>query len=301
MKELVKNTIQLLKVTSSTKVYTFCFLLIAATCYFNYFTGIKLWPAKGHFLQSFIFLAALFIFFFSIGFFINSAVFKIKYSLVNKYMLVVLIAPVVFALKVCLPFEVLFASATPIYQLVFAKSIGWVGGFVFTTAILVVLHFYFERKWKWYYIAKTKSWLPYLFFVMGMIPLILFAAAQPDFQRMYPRAKDLQQLGTAATHIHYLLFEISYAFDFITIELFFRGFLIATISRVLGVHCIIPVALFYFSIHLGKPMLEAISSFFGGLLLGAVSYQTKSIWGGWLVHVGIALLMELMGFLYSTS
>jgi len=34
------------------------------------------------------------------------------------------------------------------------------------------------------------------------------------------------------------------------------------------------------------------------LILGAVSYETKSIWGGWLVHCGIAVLMEMLAFLF---
>jgi hypothetical protein len=34
------------------------------------------------------------------------------------------------------------------------------------------------------------------------------------------------------------------------------------------------------------------------LILGAVSFETKSIWGGWMVHCGIALLMELMAHLF---
>lgn len=302
MKELFSNTIQLLKGTLNAKVYAFCFLLIAAACYYNYYTDIKLWPTKGNFLDSVGFLSALFLFFFITGFLITSVFFKIRVSLSNKYIPVLLIAPLLFALKVCLPFdELLLNTASPAYQLAFVKAASWFGAFAFTVSMLLLLHFYFERKWNLYFTAKTKSWLPYIFLVIGMIPLIMFAAAQPDFQRMYPRARDLQQLGTSASTIHYLLFEFSYALDFITIELFFRGFLIATISRVLGIHCIIPVALFYFSIHLGKPMLEAISSFFGGLLLGAVSYHTKSIWGGWLVHVGIALIMELMGFLFNTA
>lgn len=95
----------------------------------------------------------------------------------------------------------------------------------------------------------------------------------------------------------YLAFELSYGFDFVSIEFFFRGFLILGLLQICGKHCIIPVACFYCSIHFGKPMGEAISSFFGGILLGIVSYNTRSIWGGLLVHLGIAWLMEIGGFL----
>jgi hypothetical protein len=62
-------------------------------------------------------------------------------------------------------------------------------------------------------------------------------------------------------------------------------------------HCIIPVACFYCTIHLGKPMGEAISSFFGGTILGIVVYNTGSIWGGLIVHLGTAWMMELGGWL----
>jgi hypothetical protein len=55
------------------------------------------------------------------------------------------------------------------------------------------------------------------------------------------------------------------------------------------------MAMFYCTIHFGKPMGECISSYFGGMLLGVVTYHTKTIFGGFMVHVGIAWLMELGG------
>ena len=67
--------------------------------------------------------------------------------------------------------------------------------------------------------------------------------------------------------------------------------------KICGKHCIIPVACFYCTIHFGKPMGEAISSFFGGMLLGIVSFNTGSIWGGLMVHLGIAWLMEIGGWI----
>ena len=55
--------------------------------------------------------------------------------------------------------------------------------------------------------------------------------------------------------------------------------------------------LFYCTIHFGKPLGECISSFFGGLLLGIITFHTSAIWGGLIVHLGIAWLMELGGYL----
>ncbi|RYZ55167.1 MAG: abortive infection protein, partial [Chitinophagaceae bacterium] len=58
-----------------------------------------------------------------------------------------------------------------------------------------------------------------------------------------------------------------------------------------------PMAIFYCTIHFGKPLGECISSYFGGLILGVVAYRTQTIMGGFFVHVGIAWLMELIGYL----
>jgi hypothetical protein len=43
--------------------------------------------------------------------------------------------------------------------------------------------------------------------------------------------------------------------------------------------------------------MECISSFFGGLILGVIAYRTRSIVGGLVVHLGIAWMMEIGGFM----
>src|SRR5690606_32481 len=94
-----------------------------------------------------------------------------------------------------------------------------------------------------------------------------------------------------------LLFELSYGLDFFTIELFFRGFLILAFLRYAGKAAILPMAAFYCSIHFGKPLLECITSYFGGLILGVIVLHSRSIWGGLIVHLGIAWLMEVAGYI----
>jgi hypothetical protein len=140
---------------------------------------------------------------------------------------------------------------------------------------------------------------PHLLLIAAMLPLIAVASTQNDFLEMYPRVKILEQLSLSSKSSRSLLYELCYGFDFISIEFFFRGFLILALWKICGEHCIVPAACFYCTIHFGKPMGEAISSFWGGMLLGIVSYNTKSIRGGLMVHLGIAWLMELGGWLGS--
>ncbi len=53
----------------------------------------------------------------------------------------------------------------------------------------------------------------------------------------------------------------------------------------------------YVFLHFGKPMGEAISSGFGGYILGIIALYSGNIWGGVFVHVGIAWLMEAMAWM----
>ena len=218
----------------------------------------------------------------------------------KRVQLLLIAAPLLFALKVATPFYQLlpFAEGNP-YQKIFQQPAAWFGGLILFIGSLFFLHRFTEKQNGLYGTAKTVSLQTYFLLVLMMVPLLIWASLQTDFAAVYPKAQIIStQLGAAAKPLHYILFETAYASDFFSIELFFRGFLIITLGKIMGRQCLLPIALFYFSIHLGKPMMEAISSFFGGLILGAISYNSKSIWGGLLVHVSIALLMELFGFLF---
>jgi len=140
---------------------------------------------------------------------------------------------------------------------------------------------------------------PYFLLLLGMVPLIAFAATQNDFLHTYPKVQRIDSIDQYLQHSFLWkgLYELSYGLDFLTIEFFFRGFLVLAFARFAGKHAILPVAAFYCSIHFGKPLFECITSYFGGIILGAVVYNTRNIWGGLIVHLGIAWLMELAGYL----
>jgi hypothetical protein len=150
----------------------------------------------------------------------------------------------------------------------------------------------------WGLTTRNFNWQPYAWMLVIMVPLVAFASTQSDFLNTYPKLKQVAYIDahTNRQWWYRLLFEISYGLDFIGIELFFRGFLVLAFVRYAGPDAILPMAAFYCSIHFGKPLLECISSFFGGLLLGIIVYRTQSIAGGIIVHLGIAWMMELGGY-----
>ncbi len=163
---------------------------------------------------------------------------------------------------------------------------------IYTIGISLFYHFYERYNKNWYGMkADQFTSRPYLILLACMIPLLVWASLQPDFLASYPR------LNPEHVPQHYLkwflLFEPLYLFEFVTLEWFFRGFLILGTVHFLGKRAVLPMAVLYCVFHFGKPLGECIGSFFGGYILGVVSYESKSVWGGILVHIGIALLMDL--------
>lgn len=173
------------------------------------------------------------------------------------------------------------------------------GLFVFT---VLFLYWYFTDKSNqpfYGFTSKNFDFKPYLVMLACMIPLIAAASTQADFLSSYPRVQRLQSIDISTPNHwkFYAIYEILYGLDFFTIEFFFRGFMILAFVGIVGPKAIIPVAYMYVVIHWNKPMGELISSFFGGSLLGIISYYSKSIWGGIIVHVGIAWMMEIGAFI----
>jgi membrane protease YdiL (CAAX protease family) len=297
LKKLFATTVADLLQPAMFKKYAISFILIAVVCFLNYYTSVSFWLRNVPFTYALVWYSLIFFFFFTAGFLIQNSntVFQ-----KGKLQLILVAAPILFALKVAIPFHKLLPDALGAnYQRAFQQPMNWLGALILILPLLMLMHWLLEKKWDLYGSKRTQSLKTYVLLVAFMLPLLVWASLQHDFSLVYPKAAIVgRQLGDAANPLHYLLFETAYAADFFTIEFFFRGFLIVALSKLIGKQCLLPVALFYFSIHLGKPMMEAVSSFFGGLILGSISYNSKSIWGGLLVHISIALLMELLGFIF---
>lgn len=211
------------------------------------------------------------------------------------FWVILLLAPAIFAFRVHFNAQELLVEKTWSGDKLqfWLRCINWLTR-VFVVLIPVFIIWWIKDKHlqPFYGAVALKDIKPYVIMLLIMVPLIVLACTQKDFLQMYPKAKFIATLELPQKKWYYFLYELCYGFDFISIEFFFRGFLILSLYKICGPHCIIPMACFYCTIHFGKPMGEAISSFWGGLLLGIISYNTQSIWGGLLVHLGIAWMME---------
>lgn len=167
---------------------------------------------------------------------------------------------------------------------------------------LALFYFLFDKKnsSKFYgFKISGFDYKPYLIMLLIMIPLIFAASFSSSFLKTYPLYKpgSLESSGELSSYITIGVFEFFYALRFIAVEHFFRGFLSLRIAEDIGYKILLPVTVTYAIWHFGKPMGEAIGSIFGAYILAIIAIRTKSIIGGILIHMGVALLMELAAHL----
>jgi hypothetical protein len=134
---------------------------------------------------------------------------------------------------------------------------------------------------------REHAWI-YAMCVFFMVPILLAVSHQQDFVSYYP----LYKLAGRSWQ-DFIIWELLYIAQFITLEIFFRGWWIRA-TRVFGVGAIWSMVVPYTMIHFGKPYLEACSAMVAGTVLGSLSMRTRSIYAGFLVHGTVAILMDVL-------
>ncbi|MER3465027.1 MAG: abortive infection protein [Chitinophagaceae bacterium] len=272
-------------------------LLIALFIFFNYYNGlsntISTFPGiKNFFCWYVIFLTA-----FALGYIVQAIFTRKQYFSNKRFLFLLLIVPAIFAWKMMYHFSIT-VTANHLQNAYWNAVLYYPFKLIVVAITLFILWRLSDKQASFYGVTfKNFNARPYALMLLIMIPLIAAASTQHDFLNVYPKLNTIAYLKTANSVWYKLLYELAYGSDFFTIELFFRGFLILAFIKFAGKGAILPMAMFYCTIHFGKPLGECISSFFGGIILGVVTYHTRTIFGGLIVHLGIAWMMELGGYL----
>lgn len=261
----------------------------------NYILHFQVAPVNG--LQYFLARYCLYFFPYAFAFLLQYPFFpRLTYHKSRWFWWLLVFAPLFFSLRASFSFQENF-----IERIGSESSLYWqaILTLLVRSLLLVIPVFIFwwvkdKKNQRPYGFNSLKNTRVFFLLLAFMVPLVVAAGFLPGFLQTYPVVLKIVGADLFHNKSASLLFELCYAFDFFSIEFFFRGFLILALIRICGMQAIIPAAVFYCCIHLGKPMPEAISSFFGGLLLGIITYHNKSIWGGLIIHIGIAWLMEIV-------
>ena len=122
-----------------------------------------------------------------------------------------------------------------------------------------------------------------------VLPAVLYASTTHAFRQTYPFYRIANR-----SYLDLVLWELLYAAQFLSLEFFFRGFLLHGLRRALGANAIFVMIVPYCMIHYGKPFPETLGAIGAGLILGTLAMRTRSIWGGVLIHVGVATTMDVL-------
>ena len=110
-------------------------------------------------------------------------------------------------------------------------------------------------------------------------PVVVIAAGLPDFGAYYgPQATDAPAV-------------MGRSMDVIAAEFLFRGFLMWTLIQRAGPAGVVLATFPFVFTHLGKPELETLSTFFGGLGFGWLAWRTRSVLYGALLHAYVINLV----------
>ena len=157
---------------------------------------------------------------------------------------------------------------------------------------MLVIKYIFKERIRDYGFKWSKSnrilVLYAVMFVLVFILALVFSHTDA-FQRKYPFYK-----SAANSWTEFLIWELSYAVQFFMLEFFFRGFILFTLARYLGSLAVFVMTVPYVMLHFTKPLPETCGAFFAGIALGTLALRTKSIYGGVVLHVSIALSMDIL-------
>jgi hypothetical protein len=157
---------------------------------------------------------------------------------------------------------------------------------------LLVWPFIFRQERRWdlglrFRGFREHAWI-YVLCLVVIIPTLYLVSFLPDFHTYYPMYP-----SAGRSWVDFLAWEALYLGQFLTLEIFFRGFFLRG-ARALGASAIFAMVVPYVMIHFPKPYLEACGAIVAGIVLGSLSMQTGSIWAGFLVHATVAVLMDVL-------
>ena len=303
MKKIWKFLITHLKQDFNTKQYIIAFVLITVVLTFNYTYDLNDVVLKS---KTGMTKFAVYFLFYSVPYYL--ILLPVHTSSQNKFFLdptfwvKSLVGISVLALDSSVPYlrEWIMMAFEPGVQVWAYKVIVNMASLITVVIPLWFIYNRYDKNSNLYYGLYPRRFdaRPYFQMLLIMLPILVAASFLPSFLKQYPmyRTSEAHTLLGVPEWLTVFAYEFAYGFDFITVELLFRGFLVIGMAQILGRHAVLSMAVIYCFLHIGKPPGEAVSSIFGGYILGVIAYETKSIWGGVIVHVGIAWMMEVIGF-----
>ena len=162
-------------------------------------------------------------------------------------------------------------------------------GYVLVPALVIRYGFNARvRDFGWQLNSAPQHWRGYLLLLSPILVFIYLVSQGQDFVRHYPF---YSLAGRSWPDL--LGWEFLYLTQFVCLEFFFRGFMLNALRPALGANAVWVMCVPYLMIHFPKLWLEATGAILFGLFLGILALRSRSIWGGVVVHAGVAVTMDI--------
>jgi uncharacterized protein len=171
----------------------------------------------------------------------------------------------------------------------------WAGTIIFFYFVIpfITIKFLYKQKLSDYGVQMKNAFASkklYLILFLIVTPLVIICSYTPSFQNRYPFYL-IQNKNVVDSN--FLIWEFVYLFQFFAVEFFFRGFLLHGTKKSMGFFSVLLCTIPYCMIHFHKPLPEALAAIVAGIILSTLSLKNNSIWLGVVIHISIALLMDV--------
>lgn len=145
---------------------------------------------------------------------------------------------------------------------------------------------FLDMGWRWQ--ETHQHWKGYVMLLSPILVFVFIASQGESFVNHYPFYK---QAGRS--WFDFIAWQFLYLLQFACLEFFFRGFMINSLRPAIGANAVWVMCVPYLMIHFPKLWPEAFGAILFGLFLGILALRSRSIWGGFLVHAGVAVSMDM--------
>lgn len=131
-----------------------------------------------------------------------------------------------------------------------------------------------------------------LLFGLVMIPVVI-VSFQPVYQDIYPF-----YMKAGRSWLDLIAWELAYGVQFFALEYLFRGVLLDGLRKWIGYGAVFVMVVPYCMLHFMKTGSESLGAIIAGVILGCLAMKYRSIWGGVLLHWGVAISMDVLSLIH---
>ncbi|THB68849.1 MAG: CPBP family intramembrane metalloprotease [Gammaproteobacteria bacterium] len=145
---------------------------------------------------------------------------------------------------------------------------------------------FLDMGWRWN--GTHRHWKGYAVLLSPILVFVVIVSQGQSFVNHYPFYK-----LASRSWFDLIAWEVLYLLQFVCLEYFFRGFFLNSLRPAIGANAVWVMCVPYLMIHFPKLWPEASGAILFGLFLGILALRSRSIWGGFFVHAGVAVSMDV--------